>query len=112
MEYIGARVGDSVFYIEKDRIRALVERPEIYRVPDCTPQLEGISLYKDRLVMYGRIGKADNIRCGVVFDAGETVWYGIAADDLYLWDEEETPQELRPVMTGVWVLDDGEINGG
>lgn len=112
MDYIGASVGDRVFYIEKDRIRALVEKPEIYRVPGCIPQMEGISIYKDMLVIYGRFGETDHIRCGVVFDTGEAVLYGMAADDLYLWDEEETPQQLRSVMTGVWVLDDGEINGG
>lgn len=110
MDYIAARIGDGVFYIEQGRIRALVEWPEIFPVPGAASELEGISIYKDSLVMYARIGKAGQMRCGIVFDAGETVLYGMAADEL--WDENEPPGQLQPVMTGVWVLDDGETDGG
>lgn len=109
MDYIGARVGDRVFYIEQKRIRGLVEKPEIFRVPGGAAQLEGISLFENKLVAYVSAGEAGHCRCGVVFDAGENVLYGMGADEL--WNEETSPGCLLPVLTGVWVLDHDKTDG-
>ena len=44
MEYITAQAGKKMLCIEKERVEAILMKPEIWRVPDASEEILGIAI--------------------------------------------------------------------
>ena len=56
--------------IEKERVEAILMKPEIWRVPDASEEILGIAVYNGKLVIYYRFDC--NRRRSAVFLSGTT----------------------------------------
>ena len=84
--------------IEKERVEAILMKPEIWRVPDASEEILGIAVYNGKLVVYYRFDCKQEALCGIlVRDDGGGV-YGIAA--AAVGEEGLSREELEPVMAG------------
>lgn len=98
MEYITAQAGKKMLCIEKERVEAILMKPEIWRVPDASEEILGIAVYNGKLVIYYRFDCKQEALCGIlVRDDGGGI-YGIAA--AAVGEEGLSREELEPVMAG------------
>lgn len=102
MEYIAANTGRQTFYVEKDKIAAILENPVIHKVPGADDKIAGLSLYDGRLAVYFYLEGRYAGPCGVLLDTGEKILYGFTAESVGV--EDMAPGLLTAVMTGVWVI--------
>lgn len=102
MEFIAANTGRQTFYIEQDKITALVENPVIHKVPGADAKVAGLSRYDGRLAVYFYMEEKIQCECGILLDTGEKILYGITAKNVGV--EDIDPALLSAVMAGVWVM--------
>ena len=102
MEFITAKSGRQTFYIEQDKVAAIIDNPVVHKVPEADEKIAGLSLYDGRLAVYLYLEERAPWQCGVLVDTGEQILYGITARDVGVADVE--PTLLCTVITGVWVM--------
>lgn len=104
MEYIAAKAGGQVIYIEKERIEAIVMKPEILRVPEAPEGILGIAVYGHELVAYRDFGTGREVSCGILVRDGEGRLQGVAAQTV--GEEELSAGEAEAAglsaVNGVW----------
>ena len=66
MEYITAQAGKKMLCIEKERVEAILMKPEIWRVPDASEEILGIAGYNGKLVGYYRFDCRQEALCGIL----------------------------------------------
>ncbi|WP_455616075.1 hypothetical protein [Eisenbergiella sp.] len=104
MEYITAKAGGRMLYIEKDRVEEILINPEIWRVPGAPEDILGITFQNQALIIYHNYGTQRIASCAILVrnDAGQL--YGIAADTV--GEEELLAEEEEAVLPaaddGVW----------
>lgn len=52
--------------IEKERVEAILMKPEIWRVPDASEEILGIAVYNGKLVVYYRFDCKQEALCGIL----------------------------------------------
>lgn len=104
MDYIKAKAGERIFYIEKERIEAIVMKPEIWRVPEAPEDTPGVAVYGHKLVAYRDFGTGREVPCGILIRDGEGGLHGFAAQAVE--EEELSAEEAEAAepcaFSGVW----------
>lgn len=101
MRYVTIYRSGQVFYMEEEQVLVIIEQPYIEKVPDGRQEVEGISCYNDKLVVYYKLGDASRQSCAVILNKGRgNTFTGIAGDAV--GQEEKNSEELYEVMSGIW----------
>lgn len=100
MSYIMVKTGKKELYIEKEAMKAVVMKPKIYKVPDAAENIDGISWFEGRIVVYYKMDESQHADFGVILESDKSMLNGIAGESA---DEEEADKDmLISVMPGVW----------
>lgn len=100
MDYITVTTGDQLFYIEKQRTAAILERPSVLRVPEAQKEILGLFRYDGAVLPLYCLGAGREYRCAVVVQPEIGDAFGIAA--VSVGEEHMGGGELAPVLTCVW----------
>lgn len=101
MRYVTIHRAGQVFYVDEEQVQIIVEQPYIEKVPDGRQEIEGISCYNDKLVIYYRLSASREWSCAVILNNGRgNTFTGIAGDTA--GQEEKSPERLYEIMSGVW----------
>lgn len=101
MELVTVRDGDRIIYVEKERIKEIILRPEIQQVPGAPGHVSGIIIYGDMALAVFRLGNDGAAKCAIVMhtpDAGR-LW-GITGEPD--GEEAQDEQNLTEIMPGIW----------
>lgn len=96
------RSGEKKLLIDKNEIETVLMQPEIQKVPDADEAIQGISVYRDRLVIYYLFGEHREARCGIIMKSEKKFLIGFTSDSVEV--EEREPEELRSVWRGIWEM--------
>lgn len=101
MRYVTMQREEQVFYIEENKVMAIIEQPYIEQVPEGKQEVEGISCYKGKLVVYYKLAEGGGCSCAVILSSDrEDTMTGIAGD--VAGQEDKNPEELYEIINGVW----------
>ena len=107
-QFIEARCGDNIFYIEKGRLRSVIGCPRIWEVPGAPEGIRGIARYEGKPVVFYKPTELKTALCAVLMSDG---------DGLFGFEAEEIGEELlaagqgegqtekrafRQILPGVW----------
>lgn len=107
-QFIEARCGGNIFYIEKSKLRSVIGCPAIFEVPGAPEGIRGIARYDGQPVVFYKAAELKKALCAVLMNDG---------DGLFGFEAEEIGEELsaadrgegqtdkrafRQILPGVW----------
>ena len=107
-QFIEARCGGNVFYIEKSRLRSVIVCPRIWEVPGAPEGIRGIARYEGQPVVFYKAAELKAALCAVLMSDGDSL-FGFEADEIGeemsaagREERQKDKRAFRQILPGVW----------